>query len=250
VSRAALWTVLLAWVGGFVDAVGFLALFELFTAHMSGNSVWLGASFGLGNWRLGLHHLFPIPLFVIGIAIGTTMVELAGRRGVRARFAAPLLLECALLASFMLIGSAFVVDGALRPPTVAAFYALAALPALSMGLQNATLRRVAGQTLHTTYITGVLQSFAEDVVQLLFWVAGQMRAVGLGQALRGVPAQPLLRSATTAALVWLAYVGGAVSGGFSKHAWELQALLLPLAVLAVIAVVDLLRPGRGGEDVR
>ena len=249
-SRAALWTLLLAWVGGFVDAVGFLALFELFTAHMSGNSVWLGASFGLGDWRLGLHHLFPIPLFVVGVAVGTTMVELARQRRVRAPFVAPLLLEAVLLAGFMLAGSAFVVDGALRPQTVWAFYLLAALPALAMGLQNATLRRVAGQTLHTTYITGALQSFAEDGVHYLFWLREQTRAAGYRRALRGSPAQPALRAAAASALLWLAYVAGAVSGGFSKHEWELHALILPLGVLAVIVAVDIARPGEVADDQR
>ena len=70
-SRAALQTVSLAAVGGYVDAVGFLTLFHVFTAHMSGNSVWFGSSLGLGDWRIGLHHLFPIPLFVVGVKLAT-----------------------------------------------------------------------------------------------------------------------------------------------------------------------------------
>ena len=246
-SRAALWTLLLAWVGGFVDAVGFLTLFHLFTAHMSGNSVWFGAAIGIGNWRLGLHHLFPIPLFVIGVAIGAVIVEVARRRRLRAPFAPALLVEVALLAVFMLVGSAYVVDGSLRTAAVWAFYMLAALPALAMGLQNATLRQVAGQTLHTTYITGVLQSLAEDGVHYLFWLREQVRGGGFRHALRASPAQPALRAAVASALVWLAYVTGAISGGFAKHGWELRALALPIAVLAVIIAVDLARPGASAQ---
>lgn len=247
-TRSALWTLLLAWVGGFVDAVGFLALFHLFTAHMSGNSVWLGTYLGVGNWRLGLHHLFPIPLFVLGVAIGTAAVELARRRRMRNPFVPALLLETALLALFMLCGSAFIVNGSVRTETVWAFYLLAALPALAMGVQNATLRRVAGQTLHTTYITGVLNGLAEESVHVLFWLREQTRTAGLRHALRAAPAQPALRAAVAAALLWLAYVTGAVSGGFAKHRWELYALALPLAVLAATIVAESVRPGGGGDS--
>jgi uncharacterized membrane protein YoaK (UPF0700 family) len=242
VSRNALWTFLLAWVGGFVDAVGFLALFHLFTAHMSGNSVWLGTYLGVGNWRLGLHHLFPIPLFVVGVAIGTAAVELARRRSMRAPFVPALLLEAVLLAAFMVCGSAFIVGDSVRTETVWGFYVLAALPALAMGVQNATLRRVAGQTLHTTYITGVLNGLAEESVHVLFWLREQTHAAGLRAALRAMPARPDLRAAVASALLWLAYVVGAVSGGFAKHRWQLYALALPLGLLAVVTAIEITRP--------
>jgi len=242
VSRAALLTALLAWAAGFVDAVGFLALFHMFTAHMSGNSVWLGAAFGLGDWRLALHHLFPVPLFVVGVALGTTMVELARRWRVRAPFALPLLLEAALLAAFMSVGAQYVVDGAVQTRAVWTFYLLAALPALAMGLQNATLRRVAGQILHTTYVTGVLQSLADGAVHYVFWLHEQRRAAGWRHALRASAAHPALRTAVAAAVLWLAYVAGAISGGFTKSQWELYALALPLAVLAIVIGAELARP--------
>jgi uncharacterized membrane protein YoaK (UPF0700 family) len=250
VSRNALWTFLLAWVGGFVDAVGFLALFHLFTAHMSGNSVWLGTYLGVGNWRLGLHHLFPIPLFVLGVAVGTALVELARRSSIRAAFVPALLLEASLLALFMVCGSPFIVEDSLRPATVWGFYALAALPALAMGVQNATLRRVAGQTVHTTYITGVLNGLAEESVQVLFWLRAETRTAGLRRALRAAPAHPGLRAAVASALLWLAYVAGAISGGFAKHRWQLYALALPLAVLAVTIGVESVRPGGVADSMR
>lgn len=240
-SRAALWTLMLASVGGFVDAVGFLTLFHLFTAHMSGNSVWFGSAIGLGEWRLGLHHLFPIPLFVLGLIAGTVGVELARRRRLRAPFVPALLLEIALLAVFMALGSMSIVDGALRTETVLAFYGLAAIPAFAMGLQNATLRQIAGRTVHTTYVTGVLQSMSEDVVRYAFWLR-DARSAGVGRALRASPGHPALRGAVVAGSIWVAYVVGAIGGGFASRRWGLLALALPLAVLIAGVVADLMRP--------
>jgi len=40
----------LAIIGGFVDAVGYLALFRLFTAHMRGNTVAGGADLAQQEW--------------------------------------------------------------------------------------------------------------------------------------------------------------------------------------------------------
>ena len=239
---------MLASVGGFVDAVGFLTLFHLFTAHMSGNSVWFGSAIGLGEWRIGLHHLFPIPLFVLGLIAGTVGVELARRRRLRAPFAPALLVEIALLAAFMALGSAYVVDGALRTETVPAFYGLAAIPAFAMGLQNATLRQIAGRTVHTTYVTGVLQSLSEDAVRYAFWLCEYARGAGLGRALRASPAHPALRGAVVAGLIWIAYVAGAIGGGFASRRWALLALALPLALLTAAVVVDLIRPFAPDSD--
>jgi hypothetical protein len=156
VSRPVLWTLLLGAIGGFVDAVGFLALFQLFTAHMSGNSVWFGAAFGLGEWRISLHHLFPIPLFVIGVAVGTIAVDVARRRQLRAPFV-PALSSKRSFDRLHDLRSAFVVDDAVRPPALWAFYSPAALPVFAMGVQNAALRQVAARPC-THVITGVPQS--------------------------------------------------------------------------------------------
>src|SRR3954447_13390374 len=51
-------------VGGYIDALGFLLLYQLFAANMSGNSILLGLSLGRGQWDVALHQFLPIPLFV------------------------------------------------------------------------------------------------------------------------------------------------------------------------------------------
>ena len=59
----------LTMVGGFVDAVGYVALFEIFTANMSGNSVHLGINLGQGNWMELLRPLCAIVSYVVGMAV-------------------------------------------------------------------------------------------------------------------------------------------------------------------------------------
>jgi uncharacterized membrane protein YoaK (UPF0700 family) len=88
---------------------------------------------------------------------------------------------------------------------------------------------------HTTYVTGVLQSLSEDAVRYAFWLR-------FGGALRASPAHPALRGAAVAGLIWLAYVVGAIGGGFASRRWALLALALPLAVLTAALVIDLMRP--------
>ena len=214
---------------------------------MSGNSVWFGAAFGLGEWRISLHHLFPIPLFVIGVAVGTIAVDVARRRQLRAPFVPALFIEAIFLTGFTIFGSAYVVDDAVRPAALWAFYLLAALPAFAMGVQNAALRQVAGQTLHTTYITGVLQSMTENAVRYLYWLRRCAGRGGLGHALRSSAQQPELRAALAAFALWLAYVSGAIGGGFASHRWGLPALAVPVAVLIALIVTDLVRPRADGS---
>src|SRR6185437_13407284 len=40
---------LLAWVAGAVDAIGFLVLLQLYASNMSGNSIVVGMAIGLGD---------------------------------------------------------------------------------------------------------------------------------------------------------------------------------------------------------
>jgi uncharacterized membrane protein YoaK (UPF0700 family) len=70
----------LAWVAGYVDAVGFLTLAGLFVAHMSGNTVRLGVFVGDGDWSFAAQRLVPIVFFTLGVALGIAIAEALRRR--------------------------------------------------------------------------------------------------------------------------------------------------------------------------
>ena len=236
---------LLSAVGGSVDAVGFLVLFHLFVAHMSGNSAALGAYFGQGQWQMGFRHLFPIPLFLFGIALGTILSETTTRWQLRSTFSVVLGLEATLLLLFMLFGIRMTHEGTIQAASALDFYLLAALPVLAMGLQNATLRRVGGFTLHTTYVTGILDGLAEEGVKYLYWVRDRTRGHTVRRfrnILRLSPRQASFRRTLLCGGVWGSYIIGAVLGSVATHWWNLGSLALPLGALALMITVDLIRP--------
>jgi len=242
VREAAWLTLLLVWVGGCVDAIGYLALAHLFTAHMSGNSAAMGAHLGQGDWRTALHRAFPIPLFVLGIALGAALVELAARQGVRAPFALVLALEGVLLAGFMACGSRVSQGGAIRVSAAWEFYALAALPTLAMGIQNATLRRVGRRHVRTTYISGMLTHLGEEIAAYCFWLLDRACGRKKGGTAEIMQAASPLGEVMLYAGIWGAFALGAILGGYAETRWALASLTLPLCGLAVVIACDLISP--------
>lgn len=226
----------LAWTAGMVDAVGFLNLAHLFTTHMSGNSAATGAYLGQGNWREMSRRVFPIPLFVVGVASGGWLTEVAIVRRARSVFLLPLLLEEAVLAAYLIAGI-FAGPAGGGPM----FYVLAALPSFAMGVQNATLKRVGHRTVRTTYVTGMLTNFADGIVAYIFWRLEQAR----GQADSEhsiVPKPESLGHAFLFGGIWLLFVLGAGFASWLDTRWRYYTLLLPIGGVLFVLVFDLFRP--------
>src|SRR5215467_11423436 len=70
---------LLSFTGGFVDTAGFLGLQGLFTAHVTGNFVTLGATLVLGTHG-AIAKLLALPEFVIVVALVSIAANLFARR--------------------------------------------------------------------------------------------------------------------------------------------------------------------------
>lgn len=211
--------VLLALAAGCVDAVGFLNLFHIFTAHLSGDTTKLAVDLGSGHFGVdALAFVLVLVTYVGGVVLGVVVVAADERRS-----RALLVAEILCLLALMTLGSALRDGGGLHHGGFF-FYFLVVLSALAMGLQTAYLRRTAGTSVHTTFITGMLTALAEDAVA---W--GRNHADAEARHRVGVHGS-----------IWLGYLAGGIVGALLTIELDFAfwALAFPLVLLAVVLVED------------
>jgi uncharacterized membrane protein YoaK (UPF0700 family) len=216
----------LSFLAGYVDTLGFIALFGLFTAHVTGNFILIGAGLanpGANPGQLTLIlKLLAFPAFILGVAVVPLLVAWAAARRIRAL---PLAygLQLALLAAFMLLGLAAVPLGA-SPGDLAMAAGLCG--AAAMGVHSGTSRLLLAQLAPTSMMTGNVTQVVIDVVAYL---RGE-RGAGMG--------------ARCAKFVWpvVAFGVGAVVAAFAWHAFGFIALCVPLLVLVALIRMELAAP--------
>lgn len=241
IGRKFLIVLLLAWVGGFVDAVGFMTLYKLFTAHMSGNSVEFGVAIGTGVWATVLQKGVPIAAFVIGVGIGTITNELSHRRKVRSTVAGPLAIEAALLAAYLAWSDTHLSPkGTVGSPTQAGYYVAALLLVVAMGIQSSTLRRAGGERVQTTYVTEILTKLAEVLVAWAFWVMDRRSAPESGSDTG--ERRRLRREVVVLGGVWLVYSVGGICGAVTHLHIARWAPVPPLVVITGLFLFELWNP--------
>jgi len=229
-------------IGGFVDAVGYIALFQIFTANMSGNSVHVGMYLGQFDFSQLLRPACAIAAYVTGVVLTRITVQVAARREIRRIASFTLAVEAFLLLLFARATPALhlgqMID--LHSP---GYFSLIALLAFAMGVQTATLTHVGPLTVYTTFVTGTLTKFAESFTHALFWTYDQFRVPGsVSDIVRCAPKQQDVRQTALLASTWVCYVLGAAAGTVIKQRWELRALYLPVVVLVALILTDQLRP--------
>jgi uncharacterized membrane protein YoaK (UPF0700 family) len=148
--------VLLTVVTGVVDAVAYLRLGHVFVANMTGNVVFLGFSAAGASGLSVAGSLLAIACFLPG---GVVAGRLAARLGDRRLHQ----LRAATGIQLILFAGAILVAAVARDDAGSGSrYALIALLALAMGVQNATARRLAVPDLTTTVLTLTLTGIAAD----------------------------------------------------------------------------------------
>ena len=228
-------------VGGFVDAVGFIALFQIFTANMSGNSVNVGIYIGQRDWLDLLRPLCAIVAYVVGMASTRIAVGIAGRVGMRRIASFTLALEALLLALFAHATPAMHL-GQIVDQQSPSYFMLVALLAFAMGVQTATLTHIGALTIYTTFVTGTLTKLTESFTRILFWAYDHLKQSGSSHIVRHAIGQPDVREGAMLASTWICYLIGAAIGAGLKMRWELRALYLPVVVLVVVVLLDQVRP--------
>ena len=229
----------LTWAAGAIDAIGYLALGQVFTANMTGNTVLLGLHLGREQGAAALRALVALLGFGAGLVIGALIVERTRGKGpwppaVTWAFA----LEAALLAAFA--AGLFATEPA---RTMAATQGLIVLSAIAMGVQSAAVRRLNVPGIATTFVTGTLTT----AVTTLVAGARGAPAPSAAQRVEGVPAGgEWWRGVRLQLLALVIYGLGAAVGGLAHERWPALVAVLPcLAVTAVVAAAAA-RAGDGG----
>jgi uncharacterized membrane protein YoaK (UPF0700 family) len=136
----------LAGLAGAVDACGFFILKDLYVSFMSGNTTSMAAALAKGDLARVRLIAGIIAAFVTGVAAGTVLGVLAGRRHVP-------------------IGI-LTVAGVLAVPIMAAAWSITAMT-FAMGMLNATIHQAGPVEVSLTYITGTLAKLGKGIGLLL-----------------------------------------------------------------------------------
>lgn len=160
-SRSELWLpTLLSVIAGMVDLIGFLSL-GIFTAHITGNIVVIGALTARHN-RVNPAQILAIPVFVLAVAATWLIAKASGRRSTG-------LMRLLLLIQFLLITCLLIFSVITKPSadphglmaTIAAMIAVTA-----MGCQFALLRLTLPVAPSTAVMTGNLTTAVLAFVDL------------------------------------------------------------------------------------
>ena len=147
---------LLTVVTGLVDAASFLNLGHVFVANMTGNVVFLGFAIAGAKGLSISASVLALASFVAGSVVG-------GRFGVRFAEQRLQLLRAALALQLAVVVAATAVAALEGDPVDRTVrLVLIALLALAMGVQNATVRRLAVPELTTTVLTMTLTGIGAD----------------------------------------------------------------------------------------
>jgi uncharacterized membrane protein YoaK (UPF0700 family) len=141
-------------VSGLIDAVSFLRLGHVFVANMTGNVVLLGFAIGGAKDISIVGSLIAIGAFLAGGIVGGRLSRRHGENG------AHLLSVTTVVKIFLMLGAAALAWRFGTDTTIA--YTIIAVLSISMGLQNAVVRRLGVPDITTTVITQTLTGIAMD----------------------------------------------------------------------------------------
>ena len=207
-DRASLGLALLSFAAGSMDAIAFLALGEVFTSAMSGNTILLGLAIGQGHVNAALHSSAALLGYLAGVSMA--YVALAKfERGQGWTLGLEALFLVAFAALWFSTGTPFAMP---------AVYGLIALSAIAMGLQGAIGRSLGVPGLMTVIFTSTYTAIIGDLVERA--LAGQ---------------RPLITELAARQLIALAaYLGSAVIVGIIATDWLWSVPILPLAAVLIL----------------
>jgi uncharacterized membrane protein YoaK (UPF0700 family) len=178
-AKEALTAALLPFNGGFVDTASFLGLAGLFTAHITGNFVTLGAALVMSGHGI-IGKILALPEFIAAVALARLVGTALRARG---RPALPVLLaaKVVLLAVFFTLAVAF---GPFPEPDSPAALLTAFAGVAAMAMQNGLQRVHFASLPPTTLMTGSTTQATMDAIDLLIGADPDLVAQTRGRFVR------------------------------------------------------------------
>lgn len=202
----------LALVAGVVDTTGFIVMGGIFCAHVTGNFVLLGAALHEGGHTLLAAKLTVLPMFVVGVFIGWWLSKRGGRAAMLLAGAEAIMLAaaagCEVLASFV-------------EPYRGLWWSQLGATVIAMGLHSMLSRSL--RLPMTNVMTGNVTQLTIDILE-----QGQRPEAGAA-AVRGL-------------ILISAFAAGAIAAGLSVHIVGFRVMLVPAALLVLVAFVAGLGP--------
>jgi uncharacterized membrane protein YoaK (UPF0700 family) len=230
-------SVVLSTVAGYVDTAGYLALFGLFTAHVTGDLITAAATMATGpNLGAGIR-LAMIPIFMVTVAAITLFA-----RGIRRRGAATLapLLGLMTIALALFCAASVYFQPYAKNPNAWGVALIGGLGVAAMGIQNALMRGALKSFSQTTLMTGNLTQFTIDFIEFVF------PAVRDDARERARARRESARHARKSGIPLLAFMVGAGLGAWLTKRYGLRCIALPTVVVGILALVAWVRSRRRG----
>lgn len=214
---------LLAFIAGGINAGGALAIGR-YTSHMTGFLSTLADEAMVGRAELAWVALLAIVSFFTGTVMAALLVNYSRQTRPHHQWALPLFLEGLLITAFGLYGTCL--PQSLQVPAMGMM-----LLCGIMGLQNATLTKIAPSPIRTTHVTGMFTDLGIEIGRWLF--ATLWPRLRRETSVLPLPQANMPKARTLAGLIGSFFTGGLVGAlGFSfaglGFAFPFAAILLAL----------------------
>jgi uncharacterized membrane protein YoaK (UPF0700 family) len=217
-------------VAGYVDTAGFLSLFGMFTAHVTGDII-AGSAMVAEHAPMGFFaRIAMIPIFMMSVA-GATLLARAIRRRGHAPLVPLLALMTTMLALFCAAG--VICRPFIRGPDGWAVCLIGSTGVAAMAIQNMLMRYSLGGWSPTTIMTGNLTQVAIHIVEIAFpSTRPQSRRKATIRLVKfGLPLLGFILGASLSAFVthlvgfWSIALPTAAVGSMTVWQWRKRAIL-------------------------
>ena len=198
---------LFTFIAGYIDAYTLLN-YRLYASFMSGNTTRVGLRAGAGEFLDAVYNLLPIPLYVLGVFVGTWILQSGNRRPLY-----PICVLVGVLLAVSLAAVALISDSA---------WGVIMLLSLAMGVMNTTIAQVSGQNVSLCFITGDLTNMSRHLL-------GALKRTPLSDS-KGPWDGHLFRAGVLAS-IWACFLTGALVAGLGMPYLGIWILVPPALAL-------------------